>query len=338
MNPLNAGGIYYLRASIWIAATFKSKMGLQQSMPLDPQVKKLFSLMAVFPQPDIGKITPQQYREAADKASIQLSGEPEAIGGIEDKTIQGRNGGIRIRIYRPLNQRPPHKVVIYYHGGGFVFGSIETHDNVNRLLANLSGRAVVSVNYRLAPENKFPAAVEDAFDAAKWVVSNGESIGLDSNKVVVAGDSAGGNLATVVNIMARDAGENFIERQVLFYPSTHMLDNSPSIHEYGEGFFLTMDQMRWFGQQYLRDVRDAVNPYASPMLADLSGLSPALVVTAEYDPLRDQGEIYAHRLRASGVKATLTRFGGVIHGFISFYRYIYAGRDAIAMAAGFIKQ
>jgi len=113
MNPLNAGGIYYLRASIWIAATFKYKMGLQQSMPLDPQVKKLFSLMAVFPQPDIGKITPQQYREAADKASIQLSGEPEAIGGIEDKTIQGRNGGIRIRIYRPLNQRPPHKVVIY---------------------------------------------------------------------------------------------------------------------------------------------------------------------------------------------------------------------------------
>ncbi len=307
-------------------------------MPLDPQVRRLLSMLAAFPAPDLGRITPQQYREAADRASIQLRGAPEETGGVEDKVIQGRNGDIRVRVYKPLGARPPHKVIVYYHGGGFVFGSIETHDGVARLMANLSGRAVVSVDYRLAPEHKFPAAVEDAYDSAKWVVDNGGSLELDVDGVAVAGDSAGGNLAAVVSIMARDAGENFVERQVLFYPSTHMLDSSPSIYEYGEGLFLTMDQMKWFGQQYLRDVRDAVDPRASPILADLTGLPPALVITAEYDPLRDQGENFAKAMRAKGSRATLVRFGGVIHGFISFYQYVDAGADAIAMAAGFMRR
>jgi len=207
-------------------------------------------------------------------------------------------------------------------------------------LANLSGAVVVSVDYRLAPEHKFPAAVEDAYDAAKWVADNYDKLGVDNGKIAVAGDSAGGNLAAVTAIMARDRGESFVKYQVLIYPAVN-LTGSPTVSrvEYSgpEYVILTADIMAWFGRQYFSKPQDALSPYASPIFADLSNLPPALVITAEYDPLRDEGELYAHLLKTRGVRAVAVRYNGVIHGFVNFYPILEEGREAISQIAASIK-
>nr|WP_308417957.1 alpha/beta hydrolase [Metallosphaera hakonensis] len=220
--------------------------------------------------------------------------------------------------------------LVYYHGGGFVFGSVESYDGLVRLLSKESGMTVLSVGYRLAPEHKYPTPVNDAWDALLWLRENY----LKEEKVCVAGDSAGGNLAAVVSQIDRDKGQGIIKCQALIYPAVNMVDNSPSTREYGDGYFLTRDLMYWFGSAYFSSGREAIQPYASPAFGKLENLPPALMITAEYDPLRDQGETYHHMLREAGNESVLVRYMGMIHGFVSFYQWVRAGRDAISQVAG----
>jgi Esterase/lipase len=255
------------------------------------------------------------------------------IHRVEDFNVAVKNGEIKVRVYTP-GDKGPFPIIVYYHGGGFVFGSIETHDNVCRLLSRLSRSIVVSVDYRLAPENKFPVAVEDSYEALKWVANNAGKIEGDSSRICVAGDSAGGNLAAVMSIIDRDKKEGLIKFQALIYPATDMLDRSPSLFEFSEGYFLTLEAINWFGRQYLKGIEDALNPHASPMRAELRGLPESLIITAEYDPIRDQGETYAHILKINGNKVTSIRYNGMIHGFISLYNLVQSGREAIANIAG----
>jgi len=308
-------------------------------MPLSPILRQILQQLAAQLQfmPDMDVKTVREQFEKSSLILVKMANEP--IHRAEDITIPGRGGPIRARVYRPRDgERLP--AVVYYHGGGFVLGSVETHDHVCRRLANLSGAVVISVDYRLAPEHKFPAAVEDAYDAVKWVADNYDKLGVDNGKIAVAGDSAGGNLAAVTAIMARDKGESFVKYQVLIYPVVN-LTASPTVSrvEYSgpEYVILTADLMAWFGRQYLSKPQDAFSPYASPIFADLSNLPPALVITAEYDPLRDEGELYAHLLKTRGVRAVAVRYNGVIHGFVNFYPILEEGREAISQIAASIK-
>lgn len=308
-------------------------------MPLDPVLKSLLpqiaSQLKFRPEAPVSEL-----RKAFNDSALTLvKMANEKIYSVEDVTIPVHDGNIRARIYRPI-AKEYLPAVVYYHGGGFVFGSIDTHDHVCRRISRLGEVAVISVDYRLAPEHKFPTAVEDAYAALKWVTDNATKLGLDSGRIAVAGDSAGGNLATVVSIIDRDKQSGIVKYQVLIYPVVNMLGTpTTSIIEYSseEYVILTTSIMRWFGQQYLRAPQDAASPYASPILANLSGLPPALIITAEYDPLRDEGEIYGHLLRRHGVDAVSIRYNGVIHGFVNFYPILAAGREAIAHIAASIK-
>ena len=306
-------------------------------MPLDPEVRKIISSSPPLPE-DLSSLSAQELRRNADRGMLSLYTEREPIGSVEDISVRTRDGSIGARIYRPAGGGGPLPLIVYYHGGGFVYYSVETHDNICRLLSTLSGAAVLSVDYRLAPENKFPAAAHDAYDSLVWAIDNAGDLGIEEHRIAVAGDSAGGNLAAVVSLMARDSGLRGAPRaQALVYPVLNLADMSPSRFEFSEGYMLEERMDRWFVSQYLGDPDEARDPYASPLLAeDLRGLPPALIVTAEYDPLRDQGEIYAHRLRTAGVDAVAIRYLGMVHGFVRYYRVLGAGRDAISHVAGYL--
>jgi acetyl esterase len=243
-------------------------------------------------------------------------GEPPAVGRIIDRSIPGPAGEIRIRIATPEGDGP-FPALVFFHGGGWVVGSIATHDLLTRSIVNAARLAVVSVEYRLAPEHRYPAAVEDAFAATAWVAANATSIGIDPARIGVAGDSAGGNLAAVVALMARDQGDPLLAFQLLIYPITNGDLDTTSYRDYSTGYMLTREAMKWYWDQYVPDVIMRAEPYVSPLRAvDLSGLPPALVVTAEYDVLRDEGEAYAVRLQGADVAVRLFRYEGLIHGFL----------------------
>lgn len=283
-------------------------------MPLDPQVREFLDELAALDPPPLTDLTPEEAR-ANTLAETVLMGPAEPVAKKEDRQIPGPHGPIPIRIYTPEGEGP-FGVFVYYHGGGWVVGDIPSHEGVCCALANGAGCVVVSVDYRLAPEYKYPAAADDCYAATKWVAENAESFGGDSSRIAVGGDSAGGNLAAVVTLMARDRGGPAICFQVLVYPVTDFNFNRPSYVENAEGYFLTREGMQWFWNHYLGDERDGAEPYASPLREkDLSSLPPALVLTAEYDPLRDEGEEYAARLRTAGVPTRLTRYDGMIHAF-----------------------
>ncbi len=282
-------------------------------MPLDPQVEKLLAEMAAAALPPINELSPAEARQQMIDASAAL-GKPQAVESVEDHTIRGSGGEIPVRIYRPAGERLP--VVVYFHGGGWVIGSLNTHDGYCRALANAAPAIVVSVDYRLAPEHKFPAAAEDAYDATCWASENAGAIGGRSGPLAVAGDSAGGNLAAAVALMARDRRGPAIGCQALIYPITDGDFDTPSYHNFATGYFLTRDAMIWFWEQYCAAETDRRHAYLSPLRAEnLRGLPPALVITAEYDPLRDEGEAFAAQLRAAGTDVRLTRYDGMIHGF-----------------------
>ncbi|PGV52311.1 esterase [Bacillus sp. AFS037270] len=229
--------------------------------------------------------------------------------------------------------------MVYYHGGGWVIGNLDTVEVPCRMLANRSSCVVVSVDYRLAPEHKFPAAADDSYAAAKWVVENAAFIQVDPNRIAVGGDSAGGNLAAVVAKMARDKKEIRLAYQMLIYPVTNHSYATESYTENADGYLLTKDSMIWFWNHYLRNEEDGKNPYASPLQAnDLSGLPPALVLTGEFDPLRDEGEAYAERLREAGVQVEETRYDGMIHGYFWMPGALEQGKKAIEQAASALKQ
>ena len=252
---------------------------------------------------------------------MAMLGSPQPIAHIENRSIPVVTGEIPIRIYVPEGNGP-FPVLVYFHGGGWVIGDLDTHDEVCRSLANRVPCAVVSVDYRLAPEHKFPVAPEDCYAATQWVAANAAQFHGDASRLAVGGDSAGGNLTAVVAQMARDRHGPPLVFQLLIYPATDFRMNTPSVDENAEGYLLTKQDMIWFMNHYLNSEEEKLNPLASPFLAtDLHGLPPALVITAEYDPLRDEGERYGQRLKEAGVPTTMSRYDGMIHGFF--------GMDAI---------
>ena len=255
-----------------------------------------------------------------------------------DHRVPVAGGEITVRAYSPGGPGP-HPVLVYYHGGGWVIGDLYTHDGLCRSLTNAARCAVVSVDYRLAPESKYPVAAEDSYAALTWVVANAARLGIDPRRVAVGGDSAGGNLATVVALMARDRRGPALVHQVLIYPVTdHDLD-TPSYIENATGYVLTREGMRWFWNHYLAREAQGREPHASPLRApSLAGLPPALVITAECDPLRDEGEAYAARLRDAGVPVTLTRYTGMFHGFVRMTRILDKARTALDEIAGSLQK
>jgi acetyl esterase len=305
-------------------------------MPIDPQVKLILEQMEAKGAPPWHTLTPAEARQPIDRRP--LTGEPEEVGKVENRTIPGPAGEMPVRIYTPDGQGP-FPALVYYHGGGWVIGDLDAVEIICRLLANRANSVVVSVDYRLAPEHKFPAAVEDAYAAVKWLEENGSSILVDSARVAVGGDSAGATLAAVVALMAKDRGEPSLVYQMLIYPVTHHAYDTESYRENAEGYYLTKDSMVWFWNHYLRDEEDGRNPYASPLRADnLSGLPPALVITAEFDPLRDEGEAYAKRLKTAGVPVEVTRYNGMIHGFFCMPGVLEQAKKAIEQAANALKR
>ncbi len=238
------------------------------------------------------------------------------VHSVTDLTVPGAAGPVRVRLYRPSGAREL-PLIVYFHGGGFVICTIEMYDDMCRMLANHSGCAVASVDYRLAPEAPFPGPLEDCYLALKNLAGRGAELGIDPSRLAVAGDSAGGNLAAATALLARERGGPALRYQGLIYPCVDPACDSPSQRAFAENHMLTRSGMLWYWKQYLRSPGDANNPLAAPPLADLRGLPPASLITAEFDPLRDEGEDYADRLRAAGVEVIGRRYLGMIHGFAS---------------------
>lgn len=301
---------------------------------LDPQAWFLLKQLESTGAPPMETLTPEQARMSDFSL---FAGVPERVNKVENRIIPVKGGNIKVRIYTPEGEGP-FPALIYYHGGGWVIGNLDTVDVPCRMLANRAGCVVISVDYRLAPEYKFPTAVEDSYEAVKWVAENAASIDVDPARIAVGGDSAGGNLAAVVALMARDNGGPSIAYQMLIYPVTNHSFDTTSYLENAEGYFLTKNMMVWFWNHYLRDELDGKHPYASPLLAkDLTNLPPALVITAGFDPLRDEGEAYAERLKAAGVSVEMTRYDGMIHGFFWMPGVLESAHDAINQAARALK-
>ena len=303
-------------------------------MPLDPQVQEVLQQLEGSGFPGITEGTPEECRQRI--LQLTQAGESgEDVAEVRDLTLSTPDGPIAARIYIPQRDTPL-PVVVYFHGGGWVIGSIETHDAPCRELANRSGTIVVSVEYRMAPEHPFPAAPEDCYAATSWVAEHASEFGGDPARMAVAGDSAGGNLAAVVALMAREQGGPPLRFQLLIYPAVDARMGYPSIDENGTGYFLTKADMHWFYGHYGADPSDW---RASPLLAaDHSGLPPALVLTAEYDPLRDEGEAYARKLEEAGVPVTLRRYDGQIHGFTIMTAAVDRAREAVDRAAADLRQ
>lgn len=311
---------------------------ITRSERLHPEVRALLEMMDAQDAPPLEALDPVVARSARLEGMKMLGGEPEALDRVEDLSIPGPGGDIPLRIYGS-EQGGLRPALVYFHGGGFVFGNLDTHDAVCRAIAKESGATVVSVDYRLAPEHKFPAAVEDSYAATVWVAANAERLGIDVNRIAVGGDSAGGNLAIVVAMRCRDAGGPALSAQVLIYPVTDSSSLDTASHrELAEGYFLTRAAMDWFTNHYLASPDQKRHPEVSPLLApNVSGLPPALVITAEFDPLRDEGEAYAKRLHDAGVPVTISRYPGMIHGFVSMRGVLSGGRQAIKEAAEFTR-
>lgn len=298
---------------------------------LDPQVAALIEQMNQHPSPPLYTMTPEQARAAANPVIVQMGGVPEPVAQVENLTIPGKDGGhIPVRVYTPEGQAP-FPVLVYFHGGGWLICNLDTHDALCRSLANGAGCVVVSVDYRLSPEHKFPAGLDDCYGAVRYVMENAARFQVDAAHVAVAGDSSGGNLAAAVTLMARDAGAAKLVYQVLIYPALNLASfDTPSYRDYGTRFSLTTPEMQWYRDHYLARPEDAQNPYASPLLAvDLRGLPAALIITAELDVLTSEGEAYANRLKSAGVPVTYHCYAGMIHPFVSMRLMVSRAEDAI---------
>lgn len=305
-------------------------------MPLDPQ------LQAMRDQRERDNVAPLYAMtltdaRAADLASIRAGGgEPEPVHEVVDLVIPGPAGDLPLRVYRP-SREPELPVLLYFFGGGWVLGTIDTADGVSRSLANSAGALVVVVGYRLAPEHPFPAAADDCYATLRWVIEHAGDIGADPTRIAVGGDSAGGNLAAGVALRARDDGLTLVG-QLLVYPNTDQLADDESMRTADDRFLFNRYSVAWYRQHYLGNPADATNPLASPLRAkSLAELPPALVITAEYDPLRDQGEAYARRLASEGVKVELSRYQGMAHGFFTMAGTVDASRAALTQAGSVVR-
>ena len=305
-------------------------------MPLDPKAKAVIDQMASLPVPAWDVLDAVTYRSILDAARFPPP--PIQLAEIRNNTIPGPAGPLRIRIYRN-SLEPNQPGIVYFHGGGFVIGSLDSHEGGCRRLSKGAGCTVVSIDYRLAPEHVFPAAVEDAYAATKWVAENAAALKIDPKRIAVAGDSAGATLATVTALIARDKGGPALCHQLLVYPVTDLKFSSKSYVDNGEGYFLTREMMGWFRRQYMPAGVALDHPHASPLYAEsLKDLPSATVITAEYDPLRDEGEDYGRRLSAAGVATKVKRYDGVFHGFFSMAGVIDQAEDAGAFAVGELRK
>ena len=281
----------------------------------DPQVQQFLQLYESMDVPQLHELSPPQAREVQEQLS---QANPDIdLPTIEDRSIDGPDGEIPIRVYDPRSDDEQTPLLVFFHGGGFVVGSLDTHDGVCRKLADETGYPVVSVDYRLAPEHPFPAGLNDCYAAVEWAAGASDELNTDG-RLVVAGDSAGANLAAGVSLLSRDRDGPDIAAQILVYPVAGDATETEAYEQNGEGYFLTSETMEWFHDQYVGDDIDEGNIYASPRLAaDLSNLPPATVITAGFDPLRDDGTAYAGRLADAGNEVTHHNFDGMIHGFFN---------------------
>ncbi|MDE1948583.1 MAG: alpha/beta hydrolase [Burkholderiales bacterium] len=305
-------------------------------MPLHPTLAAMVEKAAALP-PMVS--LPIATIRSTDATRYKVGVAPDEVAHIEERLVPGPTAPIRIRIYRP-DELPGHALTLFFHGGGFVVCSLDSHDDLCRQLCRRSGSVVVSVDYRLAPEHRFPAAPDDCLAATRWAVEHAAEFGADPARLALAGDSAGGNLAAVTALRLRDEGGPVPRAQLLLYPVTdHYSVERDSYRERAVGFGLTRETMRWFWDHYLETASAGEHPHASPQrAASLAGLPPAYVLTAEYDPLRDEGEAYARRLAESGVTTTLRRSPVMNHGFLFWVGLIDEASREMDAACAWLKQ
>jgi acetyl esterase/lipase len=277
---------------------------------LHPKARAIVDQIAALPQ--LPTLTPAEARGRP----APLAAAPEAVASVTARAIPGPGGPMAVRIYRPKDAL--RAALVYFHGGGWVVGSLESADESCRAIANRSRCVVISVDYRLAPETKYPGAVEDAHAAVRWASENAADLRIDPTRIAVGGASAGGNLAAAAALVARDRGGPKIAFQLLTVPVTELSSKAESHREFAEGYGLSAADMEWYGRHYVRTPADADDPHASVLRADLTGMPPAFVITAECDPLRDDGEAYAEKLRKLGIRASYKRYAGMFHGFMGF--------------------
>ncbi|MGA9795293.1 MAG: alpha/beta hydrolase [Rhizomicrobium sp.] len=309
-------------------------------MPLDPMVKGFLDQMAAVPGPKMWELDPAVAREMFN-AMMQMVGPKDVpIGKVQNLTMPGPGGEIRLRNYTPVGAKSePLPTLVFYHGGGFVIGNLDTHDGLCRMLANDAGVRVIAVDYRLSPESKYPGAVDDAIAAVTWIEAHAADLGVDANRVAVGGDSAGGALAAVVCEQAKLKGAPTIAFQLLLFPVTQVNAKTGSMHKNAEGYFLELATLEWFYDHYGANADvDKSDPRISPLRAkDFSGLPPAYIVTAEFDPLHDDGVHYAEKLRAAGVSVTHVDYPGLVHDFIYLQAIIPQAPEAMKAAAAALK-
>ncbi|QDX82506.1 hypothetical protein B9N43_15450 [Denitratisoma sp. DHT3] len=307
-------------------------------MPLNPQTRTMLDAFAGGSMMDGLKAIVAARSEGREPPSMMPPIPAEPVAAIDDRLIDGAAGSIAARFYTPAGPGP-FPVTVYFHGGGFVTGDLDMYDATCSRIANRAGSVVVSVDYRLAPETRFPGAADDAMAALRWIHANAARFAGDARRIAVAGDSAGGNLAAVAAQQARAAGIA-LRHQLLIYPVLDFGADTPSIREYGPKAYLLSDEMmRWFCDQYLPDPGCILDPRASPLRApDLRNLPAATIVTAEYDPLRDEGEAYADRLLRAGVPTTLRRWDGQVHGFAALFGMLDDAQAAIDFASAELRK
>ena len=310
-------------------------------MALDPESQRLIDLMAAANRPGWNTLTPQAARELYLSLRAGAQGPRPAEVTVVDRTIPGPAGDLPVRLYRPASAAADAKLpaLVYAHGGGWVFGNLDSHDVLCAQLAIEAGIAVFHVDYRLAPEARFPGAFDDVVAALKWVAANGASVGIDPTRLAIGGDSAGGNLAAAVAIWARDNGGPKLLMQLLAYPVTDAVARTESYRRYEDGYGLNAITMEWFFDHYTPDKTSRSDWRVSPLrAASLAGLPPALVVTAGYDPLRDEGRAYAWRLQQDGTQADLVEFGGMLHGFLSSPMLLHGARRGTTLCAAALRE
>ncbi|MGF6600197.1 acetyl esterase [Paraburkholderia sp. GAS448] len=313
-------------------------------MPLNPKIEQVLEMIAKAKRPAYHELTPQQARASYEKSAPILEIASAPMFSVEDLALPTRDGAtIRARLYYPVEPgwAEPAPALVYFHGGGFTVGSVDTHDALCRMFARDAQCAVLSVDYRLAPEHKFPTAVNDAFDALAWLSANAALYGVDQARIAIGGDSAGGTLATVCAVLARDAGIP-LALQLLIYPGATAHQQTDSHARLSDGFLLSGDTIQWFFGQYVRDADDRNDWRFAPLdgtrgAPAFAGLAPAWIATAEYDPLSDEGAAYADKLRAAGNVVTLQRYAGMIHEFFKMGGFVPEVAEAHADAAAALR-
>jgi acetyl esterase len=300
------------------------------------EVQLALKLLDLSGAPSLDSLSVAEARAQVREDARAFEGPKWEVSSATDLSVAGASGPLGARLYEPLGAPERGGLLVFYHGGGFVICDLDTHDNLCRFLAHHAGVRVLSIDYRLAPEHRFPAAIDDALAAYRWAVENASQLGVDASRIGVGGDSAGGNLAAGVACEA--AGEGGPVFQLLIYPWVDLSRKRPSYRYFSDGFYLTESELDWYRAHYLSNEGDALDPRCSPLLSEnLAGVAPAYIATAGFDPLRDEGEEYAQRLREAGVRVALRRHEGLIHAFASILGVGRVGREAVLEAAGAVR-